>query len=223
MGPPFSLSRIWFAFGPWTWKRYVAADHGPAARVAGGALVPRGLDVVPAGRRVELEPVGRRRAAHVDQLVGRQVEQDAVADHVAVVVARREVLGAVHREFRERVEREMRAELEGVRPLDVQVEHVVRLVEQHGGVTPRPLLVAPVRVFRRHHRVHVGADLRVAQHLGHVARPLNQALQILSAHKLANLSHTKGSRPRLQAPGLTPPTDNVPTSTDKPQTPRPSG
>ena len=175
MGPPFSLSRIWFAFGPWIWKRYVAADHGLAARVAGGALVARGLDVVAAGRCVELEPVGRRRAADVDQLVGRQVEQDAVADHVAVVVARREVLRAIHRELRERVEREIRAELESVRPLDVQVDHVMRLVEQHGGVTPRPLLVAPVRMLRGHHGIYVRANLRVAQHLGHVARSLNHS------------------------------------------------
>ncbi len=41
----------------------------------------------------------------------------------------------------------------GVRAFDDQLVHVVRLVEQHGRVAPRHLLVAPVGEFRRHDRV----------------------------------------------------------------------
>ena len=75
------------------------------------------LHLVAAGLGVELDPVRRRRAADEHELVLLEVEQDAVADDVAAVAARHELLGAVDREIVEAVDREVREELQRVRAL----------------------------------------------------------------------------------------------------------
>jgi hypothetical protein len=112
---------------------------------------------------VELNPVRRRRPADEHEVVLLEVEQDAVADHVPAVAARDELLGAVDGEVREAVDREVRAQLHCVGALDVDVDHVVRLIEQHGALPPCGLLVAPVRKFARYDGVDVSADARIAQ------------------------------------------------------------
>src|SRR5205085_9827782 len=47
---------------------------------------------------------------------------------------------------------------------------------------PRPLLAAPVAEFRRDHRVDVGAELRVAQHLHGISGCRQDFFQIARAH-----------------------------------------
>ena len=118
---------------------------------------------------MELDPVRRRVAADIDHAVFGEIEQDAVADDMTVVGDRRELLGLVDGEILERVGRQMRQQLDRVRTFDEQVHHVVRLVEQDAGVAPGALLVAPVGELGCDHRIDVGADLRIAQHLDDVA------------------------------------------------------
>ena len=80
------------ALGPWSWKRY--ERRRPSVRMR-AALVALELDVVVAGLGVEGDPVEHRRAAdHVELVLG-EVEQDHVADDVAVGRARDELLGLV--------------------------------------------------------------------------------------------------------------------------------
>ena len=146
----------------------LAHDRG-ALRVRRRAVVAARLHVEPAGLGVELHPVHGRRAAHEVELVFAVVEHDHVADDVAVVAARRELLGLVRRVALEGVRRQVRQHLHRVRTGDEQFRHVVRLVEQHRGIAPRLLLAAPVAVLGRHHGIHVGANLRVPQHLDGVA------------------------------------------------------
>ena len=143
-----------------------------AHRARRRAVVVFGRDVIAAGLGVEFDPVGGRVAADVTELVLGEIEQDAVADHVAIVGAGRELLGLIDREILERVGREVREELQRVLAAHEQVDHVVRLVEQHAGLGPGALLVAPVGKFGRDDRVNVGADLRIAQHLDRIARGL---------------------------------------------------
>jgi hypothetical protein len=131
---------------------------------------------------MELQPVHGGGAADEQQLVLAQMEQDAVTDHVPGVARRHHLLGAVHREVGEAVESREAAQLERVRPLERELGHVVALIEQHGGVAPGALLVAPVGEFARHHGVHVRADLRVAQHVHGVAGSLEYAFEILRGH-----------------------------------------
>ncbi len=64
------------------------AGHRLAHRARRRAVVIFGLDVVAAGLGVEFDPVRGRVAADIHQLVFGEIEQDAVADHVAVVGAR---------------------------------------------------------------------------------------------------------------------------------------
>ena len=68
------------------------ADDRLAHRARRRAVVVFGRDIVAAGLGVEFDPVGGRVAADIRELVFGQVEQDAVADHVAVVAAGRELL-----------------------------------------------------------------------------------------------------------------------------------
>ncbi len=131
---------------------------------------------------MELNPVGRGCATDVEQLVLFEMEEDAVADDMSVRRARRELLRAIDRELREAVGREVREELQGVGPFDQLLGHVVRLVEQDTGVAPRALLVTPVRVFGRHYRIHVGADLRIAEQVDGIAGRAQQIFQALMAH-----------------------------------------
>jgi hypothetical protein len=160
----------------------VAACDGLAARMGGRAVVADEVDLEAAGLAMKLQPVHGRCAADEQQLVLVEMEQDAVADDVAFVAGRHHLLRPVDREVREAVDRGVRAELEGVRAPDRQFGHVVRLVEQHGAVSPGALLVAPVREFARHDRVDVCADLRVAQHANGIAGCLEDAFEILRGH-----------------------------------------
>ncbi len=181
IGAPLSLSMTCLAFGPWIWIAVVAARHRLAHRARGRAVVALHLDVELAGLAVELDPVDGRRAADEIELVLGEMEQDAVADDVAVIGARHELLGAVHREIGEAVDGQIVHELERVRPRDHHLGHVMRLVEQHGGLAPRHLLVAPVGELGRHHRIDISAELRIAQHLDRVTR-LQHFFQILFGH-----------------------------------------
>ena len=84
-------------------------------------------------------------------------------------VTRDELLGHVDREVGHAVDAGVGDQLERVRAAHEQVVHVVRLVEEHGGLPPGLLLAPPVGELRGDHRVDVGAELGVAQQ----ARPVS--------------------------------------------------
>ena len=83
-----------------------------------------------------LDPVERRRPANETEPVIAQVEENRVANHVAIVIARDELLGLVDFEILEAVDAQIREEFERVRSLDVEVRHVMGLVEQRTCLTP---------------------------------------------------------------------------------------
>ena len=106
-----------------------------------------------------LDPVVRGRPTdEIEGILGEK-EQDRIADHVTVVVAGDELLGLVDGEVPDRVDAEVRQQLERIGTLDVHIGHVVRLVEQHGGFLPGALLVSPVREFGRYDGKDIGSDL----------------------------------------------------------------
>src|SRR5580692_1080226 len=169
--------------GPLDLEPVLRPGHGLAKRARRRAVVADELDVPVAGLRVELDPVHARRPADelVDVLL--EVEQDAVADDIAVVGDGHELLGHVGREVLERVEADVGDQLEGIRTLDVEVRHVVALVEQHRGLLPGDLLRLPVGELGRDDRIDVSALLGVPQQLNGVGR-LQQILK-------ASLRHTR--------------------------------
>ena len=184
-GLPVAFSMTCGASGPCTWKRYIVWTRRQAAREPlERSLVALELDVVVAGRHVVLEPVADWRPADEAEPVRLEMKQDAVADHVAVVVARNELLCLVRREARERVHADVAEELERVGPFDVALHHVVALIEEHAALLPCALLVAPIRVLRRDHGIDVRRRLRVAQHVDGIAGRAQRLFQILVAHRV---------------------------------------
>jgi hypothetical protein len=81
----------------------VAIDATAAARIEQGALVALGPGVIAPCFEVVLHPVQRRGATDEHEAFGRQVEQDRVADHVAVGVAGNELFGRIDSEALERI------------------------------------------------------------------------------------------------------------------------
>src|SRR5215471_9359048 len=110
------------------------------------------------------------------------MEQNSVADYMAAVAARNELLGAVDRKLREAVDRQIREQLQGIRPFDPLFDHVMGLVEKHAAIAPSALLVAPITVFRRNDWVNVGSDLRIAEQVHRIAGGLQQAFKALVTH-----------------------------------------
>jgi hypothetical protein len=108
-------------------------------------------------------PVCGRRAADEHELILALAEDDHVADDVTGGRDGHEVLRAVQVEVREAVDADVLEGCRGVRAFDDELVHVVRLIEQHRGLAPCDLLVAPVRELRSNDGIDVHADLRVAQ------------------------------------------------------------
>ena len=108
--------------------------HGASRR----PIVVEDLHVVSAGFGMKLDPVGRRRAPHKNQPVLFEVEENAVADHVAAVAAGNELLGSVDRELREAVDRKMGEHLDGIGAFNVDVHHVMRTGRKERTSRARP-------------------------------------------------------------------------------------
>ncbi len=119
------------------------------------------IDVVATSFTMKLDPVCGGRSANKQQLVFGQVEQDAVTDDVAVITARNHLLRFVDLETFKRVEAKMFDHFQRVGAFDINVHHVMSLIEKDAGFLPRPLLVAPVCKFGCNDRVHIRANLRV--------------------------------------------------------------
>ena len=77
------------------------------------------------------------------------VEQDAVADQVAVLVDRDQLLGDAGAERREGVRRDALEHRDEVCAAEEELRHVVGLVHERDRGVPGALLVAPVRELRR--------------------------------------------------------------------------
>ena len=170
------------------------ANDGLPARVRGRSIILVGLDVVSTGRGMELNPTGGRGAADKCQLVLFERKQDAVADDLAVVIARSELFGAVERKVCEGVEPEMGHEFYGIGAFNIQVHHVVREVEHDGALSPRTLFVAPVRVFGRDHRIDIGADLRIPEQVHRITGLLDQILEALGTRLRTHCVRHSSSR-----------------------------
>ena len=144
--------------------------------------------IIAAGFTMITQPVRRRRAANIGERLFFFPEDDPVTDHVAIGRGRHVLLGLARRPALRRVDHRVRKQLARVLAADVKVDHVVRLVEQHRAVLPRPLLRPPVGKFGRHHRINIRAKLRIAQHLHGVATSIQHVFKALSRHR--SLSHS---------------------------------
>ena len=147
-----------------------SANHRFSAGIGGRPVVLGGGDLESAGFGLELDPTGGRRASDKHQLVGLQVKQDSVADHMAVVAAGSELFGSVHWKLGETIEPEIRSQLHRIGPFHVHVGHVVGLVEKNAGVSPGALFIPPVAVFGGNHGIDISAYLRITQEVNRILR-----------------------------------------------------
>ncbi len=173
---------------------------GLAARRIGpahGALVQLDLDVVAAGLGVEADPVQHWNTADQIELVLAQIEQDDVADNIAVIAARHELLGFVDGEILQAVDAQIGQQLQGARAFHQQVGHMVGLVEQNAGLLPGDLLVTPVGVFGRNARIGVGAGLLVTQKLGDVLFRTQDGFEIAGHGRVSSDRFLFGTSGRL--------------------------
>src|SRR5262245_66085956 len=106
---------------------------------------------------MEFNPRRCRGAANKSHLVLFQRKENPVADDVAIVVAWSELFRPVEREIRKAIESEMGHQFDGVWSLDIEVHHVMREIEHDAALSPRPLLLTPVRVFGGDDGIDVGA------------------------------------------------------------------
>jgi hypothetical protein len=111
-----------------------------------------------------------------------EIEEDDVPNNVAVIVADNVLLGLADFKTLEAVDTKRREQLESIRPLNVHVCHVIRLVEQHAAVLPGALLVSPVRKLGWHNRINIRADLGVPQEIYRIPGRLQHVLQTSLTH-----------------------------------------
>ena len=132
-------------------------------------------------------------------------EDDHVADDVAVGRHRDVVLGPGGVEAGEAVDREALEETRRVGPLDDQLVHVVRLVEQHRAVAPGALLVAPVGELGATTGYTYMPILEFAQHVDGVPSPAGR-LQTGPSRRASHCQrmYTFLSRKRVRIASATP-------------------
>ena len=173
----------------------VAVKHRRARPAVDRVVVALDRHVPVARRHVVLQPVGDRRVTHHVEQVLLQVEEDRVADEVAVGVDRDVLLGLARAEVRERVDAEAAQQPQRVGAAQEQVGHVMRLVEQHAGGPPRALLGAPVGELGRDGE-GVRPRGRLAQQFHRRPGALDRRLEALERHRFLPLSRRRTSRPR---------------------------
>src|SRR5262249_4435159 len=135
-----------------------------------------------ASLQIELHPIRSGRPSYEIEFVFVEIEKNGIADNVAVPVTRHELLRLVDLEILEAVYTEVGKQLERFGTFDIEVGHMVRLVEQRACLTPGALLVAPIREFRPDDGKCIWSDLRVAQELNGIVNALQYVFQASLTH-----------------------------------------
>ena len=88
------------------------------------------------------------------------------------MIAGNELLDLVDGEILEGVDAEVGEQFDDIRALEIDVRHVVRLIEQGGGLAPGALFVPPVGELGGDLGIDIGPDLRIAQQINRTADAL---------------------------------------------------
>ncbi len=144
-------------------------------------------------------PVKHRRSPHQIELIRAEVEEDHVANDIAVVSAGHELLRFVDRKALKTVHSEIGQELDRARPFHQQIRHVIGLIEEDTRLLPGTLFIAPIGVFRGNAGIDVRTDLLVSQELSDVSDRLKQVFEAgLAFH--SRLPVTVGGQNQIRAP-----------------------
>ena len=98
------------------------------------------------------------------------------------MVTRDELFGLIDFEIFKAIDAKVREQFERVRPFDIEVGHVVWLVEKRTRLPPGTLFISPVRELRAHDREGIWSDLRISQQCNGAAGGLQCFLQSLVTH-----------------------------------------
>ena len=146
----------------------IAVSPSPAL-IHRGPFVPFRRSLIAARFHVILHPIQSGRAADQIEFVFVQIEEDRVANHIAIGITCHKLLRLIDFEILVAIDAKIRQHLERLRALDIQIGHVVRLIEKRAAFLPGALFISPVRELGTHHRKGVGSDLRIAQSLHRTA------------------------------------------------------
>jgi hypothetical protein len=105
------------------------------------------------------------RTPHEVESIFIEIKENRIANHIAIMVTRNELLGLIDFEVFEAIDTQIREQFEGVRTLHVKIGHVVGLVEKRAGLLPRTLLISPVRKLGPDHRKGIWSYLGITQQL----------------------------------------------------------
>jgi hypothetical protein len=125
--------------------------------------------------------VDRRTPDEIEKILF-EVKQNNVANHVAVVVTRHELLGFVRFEILEAVDPSVGEKLQGVGAGHIHVGHMIGLIEKHAALLPGALLVSPIRIFAGDNGIHVRPSLGIAKMIDWISRRLEHILKTLVTH-----------------------------------------
>ena len=89
----------------------------------------------------------------------------------------------VYAETLHRVNRRVAQQLQRIPAADVEIHHMMRLVEQYRAMLPSPLLGAPIVEFRRDHGIYIGPQLRIAKQFHGIARCRQNLFEIARRHE----------------------------------------
>jgi len=140
--------------------------------------------LIPASLYAILHPIAGGRPADEIELVLRQVKKDGITDDIAIVIARDEVFCLIDFEILEAIDAQIRKHFERIRPFDINVRHMMGLIEQSAGFAPRTLFIPPVRELVTNHGKRVGTDLRIPQQFNRISHRLQDFLQAFGLRDL---------------------------------------
>src|SRR2546422_5620779 len=126
---------------------------------------------------------GGRPADEIEFVLG-QVKKDGITDHISSVIAGDELFRLIDFEILEAIDAKIRKDLERIRPLDINVRHMMGLIEECTGLAPGTLLIPPVRELVPHDGKRVWTDLRIPQQFNRISHRLQDFLQAFGLRDL---------------------------------------
>ena len=141
----------------------LVSENLSPALIDGGSLVPFRRRLVAASLQVVLHPVVSGRTPDEIEFILVQIKENRIANHVSIMIAGDKLLGLIDLEILEAIDTQIGEQFERIGTLDIEIGHVVGLVEKSAGFPPGTLFVSPVGELGTHHRKGIWSYLRIAQ------------------------------------------------------------
>ena len=118
------------------------SERLPSSLIGGRPFVSFRRCVITASLYVVLHPIAGGRPADEIEFVLGEVKKDGITDHISSVIAGDELFRLIDFEILEAIDAKIRKDLDRIRPLDINVRHMMGLIEECTGLAPGTLLIA---------------------------------------------------------------------------------